>query len=207
MTTTSSTPASFLSDPPVDEAVEKLYDEDRDGMGYVMNLTRVWAHCPDALELLSSAMVLALNLSGLDDEERALLVLATASTMGDAYCSLSYGSKLARAVGDEIAVGVVRGDGARLTPRWRLLAAWARQIVRDPNGSNAEQVDELRAAGFDDRQIFGLTFFVTLRTTLSTVNAALGAAPDAALAAAAPPALAEAINFGRAPARAPEERA
>jgi uncharacterized peroxidase-related enzyme len=202
--TTSTTSASFLADPPVDEAVQKLYDDDLEGGGYVMNLSRVWAQSTDALGMLSSAMTQATHLSGVDADERSLLVLVTASTMGDAYCSFAYGAKLARAVGEEVTARVVRGDDAQLTSRQRVLAAWAREVVRDPNATTAEQVEALREVGFEDRQIFGLTLFVALRIVFSTVNDALGAGPDAALAAAAPQAVAEAIDFGRAPAAAIE---
>ena len=94
--TTSATPASFLADPPLDEAVQQLYDRDLEGLGYVMNLSKVWAQSPDALTMMSDAMRMASDLSDLDADERALLVVATASTMGDAYCSLSFGAKLAR---------------------------------------------------------------------------------------------------------------
>jgi uncharacterized peroxidase-related enzyme len=195
--TTSTTAASFLVDPPVDQAVQELYDGDREGMGFVMNLSRVWAQSPDALKILSAAMMLASEVSGLDAEERSLMVLATASTMGDAYCSFSYGTRLARALGDEVAAGVVRGDDAALSPRRRALAAWARQIVRDPNATTVDEVDTLRDLGFDDRQIFGLTLFVGLRQLFSTVNDALGAGPDAALVSRTPRSVAEAIDFGR----------
>jgi uncharacterized peroxidase-related enzyme len=203
--TTFTTSASFLADPPVDQAVQKLYDGDLGGAGYVMNLSRVWAQSPDALGMFSSAMMLASHLSGLDADERSLLVLVTASTMDDAYCSFAYGSKLARAVGEDVTARVVRGDDSRLTSRQRVLAAWAREVVRDPNATTAEQVEALREVGFEDRQIFGLTLFVALRIVFSTVNDALGASPDAALAAGAPQAVAEAIDFGRAPAAAIEE--
>jgi len=197
--TTSATPASFLADPPLDEAVQQLYDRDLEGLGYVMNLSKVWAQSPDALTMMSDAMRMASDLSDLDADERALLVVATASTMGDAYCSLSFGAKLARVVGEEITARVVLGDDAQLTPHGRLLAAWARQVVRDPNATTADQVQALRAAGFEDRQIFGLTLFVALRVLFSTVNDALGASPDSALAASTPQAVVEAVDFGRPP--------
>jgi uncharacterized peroxidase-related enzyme len=204
MTMTTSA-ASFLEDPPINEAVQKLYDGDRGAMGYVANLSRVWAQSPDALRVLSSAMMLATELSGLEPDERSLVVLATASSMGDAYCSLAYGTRFAHAVGEEITARVVRGDDTSLTSRGRVLAAWARAVVRDPNATTVEEVQSLRDAGFEDRQIFGLTLFVALRIVFSSVNDALGASPDGALASAAPRVVAQAVDFGRAPTAAVEK--
>ena len=193
------TPAGFLADPPVDEQVDRMYASDRDGQGYVANLTRVWAHSPETLGVLSYALKLATDLSGLDPVERNLVVTAAASSLGDAYCSFAFGSKLAGSVGPEITASIVLGDDARLTERGRLLTSWARQVADDPNGTTAEQVAALREGGFDDRAIFGLTFFVALRVAFSTVNDALGATPDPELLERTPQQLIDAVSFGRLP--------
>ena len=194
------TPAGFLADPPVDEQVGRMYSSDLEVQGYVANLTRVWAHSPETLGVLSYALKLATDLSGLDVVERNLVVTAAASARGDAYCSFAFGSKLAGSVGPDITAAIVRGDDGRLTERGRLLTSWSRQVADDPNGKTADQVAELRAAGFDDQQIFGLTFFVALRVAFSTVNDALGATPDHELLGRVPEQLSEAVTFGRAPA-------
>ncbi len=195
--TTFTAPAAFLADPPVDEVVGRMYGSDQEMQGYVANLTRVWAHCPDALGVLSAALRMAIEVSGLDVVERDLVVTAAASGLGDAYCSLAFGSKLARRVGPEVTAELVRGRDRGLSQHGRLLADWARRVADDPNSTTEAHVDALRAAGFDDRQIFGLTFFVALRVAFSTVNDALGAAPDAELVSRAPQQLDEAVAFGR----------
>jgi alkylhydroperoxidase family enzyme len=197
--------AGFLDDPPVDDHVEQMYASDLEGQGYVANLTRVWAHSPETLGVLSYALKLATELSGLDPVERNLVVTSAASALGDAYCSYAFGSKLAGSVGAEITAAIVRGDDGRLTERGRLLTTWSRQVADDPNGTTAEQVAALRAGGFDDRQIFGLTFFVALRVAFSTVNDALGATPDVELLARVPEQLGAAVTFGRAPSAAGQE--
>jgi alkylhydroperoxidase family enzyme len=191
------TPAGFLADPTVDEQVERMYAADLEGQGYVANLTRVWAHSPETLGVLSYALKLATDLSGLDAVERNLVVTAAASAFGDAYCSFAFGSKLARSVGPDITASIVRGDDGRLTQRGLLLTTWARQVADDPNGTTDEQVASLREGGFDERAIFGLTFFVALRVAFSIVNDALGATPDPELLARTPEPLAEAVTFGR----------
>jgi hypothetical protein len=129
--------------------------------------------------------------------QRSILVSATASTLGDSYCSLAWGTRLAGEAGAEVAGGVLRGDDTRLEPAERTLAAWARAVARNPNGTTEDDVQALRDAGFDDRQIFAMTLFVALRVAFATVNDALGSRPDRPLAAAAPAAVRDAVTYGR----------
>ena len=72
-----------------------------------------------------------------------------------------------------------------------------RQLARDPNSTTADDVQSLRAAGFDDAQIFDLTVYVALRIAFSTVNDALGSRPDRELGIDAPVEVREAVDFGR----------
>lgn len=43
------------------------------------------------------------------------------------------------------------------------LARWAQAVSRDANATTVADVEGLRAAGFDDAQIFAITCFVALR--------------------------------------------
>lgn len=196
---TTDTAASFLSEPEIDEHVQRMYDSDLELQGYVANLTRVWAYSPEALAVLSYVLKRATEAAGVDPGQRALLVTTAASALGDSYCSMAWGRKLAASSGDDRAARVVAGHDGDLVARDRALATWARRVVRDPSGTTSEHVDELRAAGLDDRQIFAITLFVALRVAFSTVNDALGAAPDVELVAKLSPALRAAVDFGRQP--------
>ena len=129
--------------------------------------------------------------------QRGILVTACASTLGDSYCALAWGKKLAGEASAELAGGVLRGDDEALDPQERALATWARAVTRDPNGTTTSDVEALRSAGFDDGQIFAITLFVALRLAFSTVNDALGAHPDAAVGSSAPDPVRAAVTFGR----------
>ena len=72
--------AGFLSDAELDDEVERLYAADLDGQGYVSNLTRVWAHSPEALAVLSYLLKRSTEGAGLDQRQRAVLVAASAAT-------------------------------------------------------------------------------------------------------------------------------
>ena len=88
---------------------------------------------------------------------------------------------------------------ASLTARDTALAQWARKVVADPNATGQADVDQLRAAGLSDREIFEATVFVAFRLAFSTVNDALGISPDRQLADAAPAQVRSAVNYGRQP--------
>ena len=189
---------NFIADARTDEHVERMYATDLRVQGYVANQTRIWAHSPESMAALTYALSMAVEASGLDARQRALLVTTTAAAMGDAYCALAFGYKLASAAGEEAAVRAVRADDTGLDAADRALVRWTRRVVHDPSGTVAEDVGELTAAGFDDRQVMAITLFIALRQAFSTVNDALGAEPDATLLERVPAAVREAVTYGRA---------
>jgi alkylhydroperoxidase family enzyme len=188
---------SFLAEPPPAPEVERLYDADRSGMGYVMNLTRLWGHQPEAKADLQRMLDRAVLESGLTFRQRGILVTACASTLGDSYCSLAWGGKLSGEADPSVAVASLTGGAPSDDPADRALAEWARRVVRDPNATTAADVQSLRDAGFDDHQVFAITLFVGLRLAFSTINAALGATPDPEVLDAAPAEVREAVTWGR----------
>jgi alkylhydroperoxidase family enzyme len=189
--------AGFLAEPAASPDVQRMYDADIADVGYVMNLSRGWAHQPALHDGLMDLLGQAARAGSLTLRQRGILVAACASTLGDAYCSLAWGTKLAREAGDDVAAAVLRGDDEPLDPSERALARWARQITRNPNATGAVDVSALREAGFENAQIVAVTVFVALRIAFSTVNDALGARPDRALRERAPTPVRAAVTFGR----------
>jgi uncharacterized peroxidase-related enzyme len=188
---------SFLCEPPVSPDVRALYDEDLDDGGYVWNVSRLWAHHPDALRGLFKLMSQTFTPSGLSFRQRGILVTAAASALGDSYCSLAWGEKLSQASDAATVAAILTGGDAGLTDQEKAMAAWARKVATDPNATTPADIQALRAAGLDDGQIFAITSFVALRLAFSTVNDALGAQPDAQLARSLPPEVREAVTYGR----------
>jgi len=186
---------SFLHEPADSPGVRARYDADIASYGFVMNLSHVWAHLPEAHTRLFE--LLGLVASGFSLRERGILVTATASTVGDSYCSWAWGWKLSEAADADVAAGVLAGTDEGLTPREAALAAWARSVASSPATTTDSDVAALREAGWEDDEIFRATTFVALRRAFSTVNAALGARPDAELAGLAPPEVAEVVTWGR----------
>jgi uncharacterized peroxidase-related enzyme len=187
----------FLAEPALTPEVEAYFASDLVDHGYVMNLSRVWAQSPAAHDTLFGLLADMVSAAGLTFRQRGILIAATASTIGDSYCALAWGGRLATAAGEEVAAAVLRGDDGVLDAADAALAAWARTVAGNPSATTPADLEPLRSAGFDDRQIFAITVFVALRRAFSTVNDALGPLPDHQLRADAPPAVGEAVTFGR----------
>jgi alkylhydroperoxidase family enzyme len=189
----------FLSEPGTTEAVE-FFEKERASDGYLMNFARTWAWRPDVAESFALVRRGLIEQTSLTPREVALLTCTTARALGDAYCSLAWGTKLAGLRGAATAAEVLQGaDPISSTPREMALRKWAEQVVRDPNGASAMQVEKMRAAGLSDREIFEATVHVAFRLAFSAVNDALGALPDRELVAAAPPEVRAAVTYGRLP--------
>jgi len=188
----------FLQVPADNEATSRLYKSDLEQQGFVMNLSRLWAWRPEVCEAFSTLRALLTTRSSLSNRELAVIVCATAASLGDSYCALAWGKKLATAADASAAAAVLQAtESTGLTARDQALSAWARKVARNPSATTPEDVEELRAAGFSEQEIFEATAFVAFRLAFSTVNDALGARPDWQLAAAAPPEVRSAITFGR----------
>jgi SAM-dependent methyltransferase/alkylhydroperoxidase family enzyme len=189
--------AGFLVEREPSPEVERLYDEDVEELGFVMNGTRLWAHQPELVDGLFELQGRARDAASLTTRQRGILITAMASTLGDSYCALAWGGRLADRAGPELAARVLEGDDSGLTELERALAGWARRVTRDPNGTGPDDVEALRQVGYDDAQILAITTFVTLRMAFSATNDALGAQPDRELAATAPSEVRDAVTYGR----------
>lgn len=188
----------FLQTSADNVANSRLYKSDMDQHGYVMNLTRAWAWRPEVCEGFSALRMLLISRSSLSPREVAVLVCATAASLGDSYCALAWGKKLATESDAAAAAAVLQGAGGDgLGPRDRALSAWARKVAMSPNATTAEDAGALRAAGLSEQEIFEATAFVAFRLAFSTINDALGVRPDWQVAAAAPPEVRSAVTFGR----------
>ena len=187
----------FLGVPEPTAEGECIFEADVADVGYVMNVSRLWAYQPATMTGLFNLLRQANSAGSLSLRQRSILVAACASAIGDSYCSLVWGSKMATASDGLTAAGVLRGSDRGLSSSERAMAGWARKVARDPNATNAADMQALRDAGFTDPQIFTITVFVALRLAFSTVNDALGVRPDAALRSTTPAVVLDAVTFGR----------
>jgi uncharacterized protein YciW len=188
----------FIDEPAPSPERQAYYEDDIEDLGYVMNLTRAWAWIPAIKDGLFGLLDGAAQIGELSYRDKGILTTAMASRMGDSYCSLAWGTRLAEATDAATAAAVIVGQRSEsMTVRDVALASWARKLAADPNSTTKNDVDDLRGAGLSDQHIVAVTAYVALRVAFSTVNTAIGAAPDHERAKAAPPEVVSAISFGR----------
>jgi len=194
----------FLSNPPASADALRLQRADTVDGGYLMNLTRLWAWRPDLAGEFSALRRSVARNSKLSRREVVIAFCACVSRLGDSYCSLSFGTMLSRLGDAGTAASLLRGEvPAALTSREAAIAAWARKVASHPNATTPGDVEQLRDAGLDDKDIFELTAFVAFRLAFATVNDALGAQPDWQMAEDAPAEVRAAVDFGRPAASTP----
>lgn len=114
--------ASFLQEPAMTPTLRALYDEDMADDGFVWNVSRLWAHQPKTMGHLFELMSEAFKPSGLSFRQRGILVAVTASTLGDSYCSLAWGGKLADVTDAGLAAAVLNGGDEGLTEQEAAMA-------------------------------------------------------------------------------------
>lgn len=161
-------------------AGQAFADEEVATLGFVSNATRLWMHDPSLHEHLFELIIGSGRSAGLSVADRGVATILATAEVGDTYCPLAWGQKLATATSPELAASVLSRSDHLLDARGKALAAWALKVASDPQRTNATDLDELRLAGFDDAQILNLTMFIALRIAFSTVNGALGARPEPA---------------------------
>lgn len=144
---------AFLDPPAPDDEVQRFYDDVVAEVGYVMKASRLWAHQPASHGALFALMDVAVAPLDLDRRRRGILVAACAATLGDSYCALAWGARLAAASDDDTAASVIRGLDEGLTDAERAMAGWARALARDPNGTVRADVGVLRDHGFSAAEL------------------------------------------------------
>jgi hypothetical protein len=97
----------LLSLPAHTKDAQALFDEDQEELGYVMNVSRLWAYQPGTVTALFELMGQTLASAGFSPRQRGILVCAAASSLGDSYCSLAWGSKLAKSASSALAAAVI----------------------------------------------------------------------------------------------------
>jgi hypothetical protein len=85
----------FLAAPDLTPEAQRLFDGDVAEVGHVMNASRMWAYGPGIHDGIFELLDELCSAHGLTLRQRGILVTACASTLGDSYCALSWGGKLA----------------------------------------------------------------------------------------------------------------
>ncbi len=122
-----------------------------------------------------------------------LATLAAARLLRSSYCCLQHGKVLAEQFYDfETVPRLPEG----LDDADRAIMAFAEKVVADATSITQEDVDELRAQGLSDEEVFDVVLAATARCFFSKTLDALGVQPDASLGEL-PPSFTEPLTVGR----------
>jgi alkylhydroperoxidase family enzyme len=138
------------------------------------NLERAFALRP---EVYAAWRQLVTAVKETSDERRyELATLAAARRLHSSYCSLAHGKVLAEQFYDFESVPSLP-DG--LDEADRAIMAFAERVVADATAITQADIDELRALGLSDGEIFDVVLAATVRCFFSKTLDALGVQPDA----------------------------
>ena len=183
-------------DPEPADAVEALYERERERVGYLPNYTRAFSARPEvyaAWQQLNGAIK-----AGMELRRYELVTLAAARRLRSSYCALAHGSVLAQQFFAAAEVrDIVLGDGAELHEADRAAMAFAEKLVDDATSIDETDVERLRAAGLSDRDILDVTLAAAVRCFYSKTLDALGVQPDAEYETSVEPELRDALTVGR----------
>jgi uncharacterized peroxidase-related enzyme len=196
MTFTRTVPESGATD-----AVEQIYEADREAFGFVPNFTQAYSLRPEvyaAWRQLNGAIK-----ANMDLRRYELATIAAARRLRSSYCMLAHGSVLLdKFMGPEELQEVVDDhDTAQLEPVDKAVMDLADKVAQDATAVTEDDIETLRRLGLSDVEIFDVVLAAAARCFFSKSLDGVGAAPDAKYAALDPP-LRDTLTVGRAIARA-----
>jgi alkylhydroperoxidase family enzyme len=155
------------------------------------NMERAFALRPEAYAAWRQLVTAVKSTS--DERRYELATLAAARRLRSSYCSLAHGKVLAEQFYDFESVPSLP-DG--LDDADRAIMAFADRVVADATAITQADIDELRAHGLSDGEIFDAVLAATIRCFFSKTLDALGVQPDAEYAEL-DPAFREPLTVGR----------
>lgn len=188
---------TFIATTPLQHAqgeTRTMYERQRDHFGYLPNYARAFCHRPEIMVLWAE---LQRGIRRHMDARRfELVTVAAARALGSSYCSLAHGATLAGMLSETELAGVLDGTGSALSPAERAMMEYAARVARDASSVTAADVDDLKAHGFTDAEIFDIAAAAAGRAFFSKLVEGLGATPDAAYREL-PVSLQQAFTVGR----------
>ncbi|UYO98064.1 carboxymuconolactone decarboxylase family protein [Microbacterium sp. M28] len=172
--------------------VADMYAEDIEDDGFVFAHTQAMALNPDAhlaFEQLVRAVVPSIGLSVYE-----AATLGAAQAIGSTHCLLAHGRKALRAgvIDEDGLLAFAHGDDRRFSEAEQVVIRYARRLSTDAAEMSDADTQQLRDAGFSDRQIVDITLAAGARNLFSRSLLALAVPVDEVPGLA--PALAEALT-------------
>jgi uncharacterized peroxidase-related enzyme len=183
--------------PDVDGEAAEMFAADQRALGYVANLTRLFALRP-AVYAAWRQLSMAVR-ANMDPREYELATLAAARALRSSYCTLAHGKVLRDRFYDADTVAGLVTDHRRAGLGQADVAVmdFAGKVAADAASVTAADVATLRASGRPDDGILDVVLAAAARCFFSTVLEAMGLEDDAAYRAELEPGLHQALTVGR----------
>ncbi len=151
--------ALSLPEPTLNETMQAYFDKCMEKLGFVPNVLKAYAFDMKKLEAFAAMYNdLMLGPSGLSKLEREMIAVAVSSHNRCYYCLVAHGSAVRQISGDP-ALGelmVMNYRAARLSKRQRAMLDFAVKMTNEPWAIEDHDRDNLRRAGFSDRDIWDI---------------------------------------------------
>lgn len=152
-----------LPQPPVeglDQDLRKYFARCEEKLGLVPNVLAAYSFAPDKLRaFMAMYNELMLGESGLTKLEREMIAVAVSAANRCFYCLTAHGA-MVRQLSNNPVLGemlVMNYRAADLDPRQRAMLDYAVKLTERPHEVVEVDRESLRAAGFDDRDIWDIT--------------------------------------------------
>ena len=160
--------------------VAKIYQHERQSIGFVMEATRCWTARPEVLALYEQfSEGIKANFS-LGMRGWRLITFIAAKQVPSTYCTHVYARSLTKELGSKDMVLALQRDyrSAGLSEKEVAMLAYAEQVARDASKITKADIDALRAVGFTDVEISDIALCASFRCFLSRFFDATGATPE-----------------------------
>jgi uncharacterized peroxidase-related enzyme len=133
--------------------------------GFIPNVFLAFAHRPDEFRAFFAFHDTLMDKdAGLSKAERELIVVATSALNHCLYCVVAHGAILRirakdRLIADQVAVNPAK---AELSDRQRAIVEFAMRVATDSASITDADIDDMRARGFDDDEIWDIGAITSL---------------------------------------------
>jgi uncharacterized peroxidase-related enzyme len=161
--------------------VADIYDDERRGLGIVMEASKCWTARPDMLPVISDMFAGLKRGFTLLMRDWRLITLVAAVEVPSTYCVTVYGHNLMKELGSkELVLAIVRDfRTAGLPARDVAMLDYAQKVATRAHLVVQRDIDALRAHGFSDPQIADIAMCAALRCFVARYFEAVGAGPEA----------------------------
>jgi uncharacterized peroxidase-related enzyme len=159
------------------------YEDVQQKRGRVSNIMKVHSLDPKAMRLhLDLYLHLMFGKSTLTRAQREMIAVRVSQTNGCEYCVAHHREALLTHVHDQSVAESLRMDltGANITAKDRGMLRYATKLTKSPSEVSAQDIGELRVAGFTDEEILRLNLITSYFNFVNRIASGLGVSLEAA---------------------------